>query len=194
MLSNRGQKSAASQDIPWRFAPGGNNVYDKISNPTGVISLGTAENNLLQEELGQYVAQNVTIPALAFTYRFSTMGGPRFPVAMASHMNHYFNPHTPVQADHILTGSGLTAIHEMVALSIGDPGDGILVSRPVYGRFELDFGNTAGLNIVYADMDGLDPFSPGVASKYQEALDASATRGIHVKALLIVNPHNPLGR
>jgi hypothetical protein len=44
MLSVRGAKSAASQDIPWRFAPGGNNRYDAVTNPTGVISFATAEN------------------------------------------------------------------------------------------------------------------------------------------------------
>jgi 1-aminocyclopropane-1-carboxylate synthase len=108
-------------------------------------------------------------------------------------MNDYFNPFVPVQPDQILTGAGLTAMHEILALSFGDPGDGILVSRPVYGRFELDFGNTAGLEIVYADTEGTDPFSEDVVEKYQNAFDKSAKRGVDVKALLIVNPHNPLG-
>ncbi|KAH7350546.1 putative aspartate aminotransferase [Rhexocercosporidium sp. MPI-PUGE-AT-0058] len=194
MLSRRGTKSVASQDIPWRFAPGGNNRYDKITNPSGVISFGTAENGLVQDELESFVAQNVRIPSLAFTYRFSTMGGPRFPVAMATHMNEYFIPHTPIEPSQILTGSALTSIHEMVGLSLGDPGDGILVSRPIYGRFELDFGNTAGLNIVYTDNEGIDPFSPEIVQQYQTAFDRSSANGVEVKAILIVNPHNPLGR
>ncbi|KAL2071895.1 hypothetical protein VTL71DRAFT_13130 [Oculimacula yallundae] len=194
MLSRRGIRSAASQDIPWRFAPGGNDRYDATTNPTGMISFGTAENGLVQDELEEFVAQNAHIPTLAFTYRFSTMGGPRFPIAMAAHMNEYFDPHTPVEASHILTGSALTSIHEMVGLSIGDPGDGILVSRPVYGRFELDFGNTAELNIVYTDNENIDPFSPEIVQQYQKAFDHSAARGVKVMAVLIVNPHNPLGR
>lgn len=44
MLSSRGAKNAASQDFPWRFAPGGNNRYDAATNPEGVISFATAEN------------------------------------------------------------------------------------------------------------------------------------------------------
>ena len=68
-----------------------------------------------------------------------------------------------------------------------------LVSWPVYGLFELDFGNTDGLEIVYADIKGVDPFSPGVVARYQEAFDTSATKGVKVKGVLIVNPHNPLG-
>ncbi|KUJ17476.1 1-aminocyclopropane-1-carboxylate synthase [Mollisia scopiformis] len=194
MLSNRGAKSVGSQDIPWRFAPGGNNRYDKVTNPTGVISFGTAENGLVHEELEYFVSKNVQIPALAFSYRFSTMGGPRFPGAMAAHMNEYFNPHSPVESEHIITASGLTAIHELVGRSLADPGDGILVSRPIYGRFELDFGNTASLNIVYADSDGMDPFSLDIVMQYQKAFNLSAAKGVHVKAILIVNPHNPSGR
>ena len=121
------------------------------------------------------------------------MGGPRFPRVMATHLNEYFNPHSPVEFGHILTASGLTAIHELVGRSLADPGDGLLVSRPIYGRFELDFGNTAGLNIVYVDSDGIDSFSPSIVTQYQKAFDLSAAKGVHVKAILIVNPHNPLG-
>lgn len=113
---------------------------------------------------------------------------------MAQHLNEYFHPFTPVEPEQIITASALTAIHELVAHSLGDPGDGILVSRPIYGRFELDFGNTAGLNIIYADMEGVDPFGLDAVPKYQAALDkALKERNVKVKALLIVNPNNPLG-
>jgi histidinol-phosphate/aromatic aminotransferase/cobyric acid decarboxylase-like protein len=122
------------------------------------------------------------------------MGGPRFPIAMASHINKYFKPFHPVKPEQIITASGLTAIHELMACSLGDPGDGILVSRPVYGRFELDFGNTANLKIVYADMEGVDPFGAEVVPKHQAALETALKENVKVKALLIVNPHNPLGK
>ena len=121
------------------------------------------------------------------------MGGPLFQAAMASHINDYFNPHTPVEPKEILTATGLTPIHDMVGWSLADPGEGILVSRPCYGRFELDFGNTDDLNIVYADMKGVDPFAADVVERYQVALDQSSRSGLNVKAVLIVNPHNPLG-
>lgn len=121
------------------------------------------------------------------------MGGTRFPAAMAAHVNEYFDPASPVQAEDIITASGLTAIHELIGYSLADRGEGILVSRPVYGRFELDFGNTSGLKMVYADMDGVDPCSPAAVAKYQERLNASASEGVPIKAVLIVNPNNPLG-
>ena len=81
----------------------------------------------------------------------------------------------------------------MLGYSLGDPGDAILVARPIYGRFELDFGNTAGLEIVYADMAGADPFEEEVVGAYEHALAEASSRGVDVKAVLIVNPNNPLG-
>ncbi|KUJ21837.1 PLP-dependent transferase [Mollisia scopiformis] len=192
MLSNRGTKYAQSQDIPWGFAPGGSDRYDKVSNPNGVISFSMAENSLVHQELEDFVPKNVTIPAEAFAYRYSAGGGLRFPIAMANHLNEYFDPHSPVNPDDILTAAGLTAIDEMIAFALGDPGDAVLVSRPIYGRFELDFGNTAGLKIVYTDMEGVDTFAPEIVGKYQKALDASNAMGVKIRFLMIVNPHNPL--
>ncbi|OAA55005.1 Pyridoxal phosphate-dependent transferase, major domain protein [Niveomyces insectorum RCEF 264] len=195
MLSSRGAKSAASIDIPWRFAPGGNNPYDAVSNPTGVISFATAENNLMHEELHHFVQKNVSIPQSAYAYRYSTMGGTRFPAALAAHINTFFRPAAPVRAQDVITASGLTAIHELLGYSLADPGEGILVSRPIYGRFELDFGNTSALRMVYADMDGVvDPLSAAAVPKYAAALQTAQQHGIRVRALLIVNPNNPLGR
>lgn len=151
-------------------------------------------------ELHEFTQKHVTsIPAKAYTYSGASNGGPKFNIAMAAHLNEYLRPvaSAKVEPAHIITASAQTAIHELLGLSLADPGDGILVSRPVYGRFELDFGNTAGLEIVYADTnhagDG-DPFAPEVVAAYQRALDNAGSAGVKVKALVIVNPHNPLGR
>jgi 1-aminocyclopropane-1-carboxylate synthase len=122
------------------------------------------------------------------------MGGPRFSAAMASHINDHFSPNSPVQPTDILTAGGLTSIHSLTGWSLGDVGNGILVARPVYGRFELDFGNTGGLEIVYASMHGVDPFEVDVVERYQITFDEAKKRGVEVKAVMIVNPHNPLGR
>jgi diaminopimelate decarboxylase len=37
--------------------------------------------------------------------------------------------------------------------NLAEPEDGILVSRPVYGRFELDYGVESGVRMVYDSMD-----------------------------------------
>jgi 1-aminocyclopropane-1-carboxylate synthase len=49
-------------------------------------------------------------------------------------------------------------MHNLLGLSLADPDDAILVSRPIYGRFELDFGNVAGLKVIYTEHNGVDAF------------------------------------
>jgi 1-aminocyclopropane-1-carboxylate synthase len=84
-------------------------------------------------------------------------------------------------------------MHDMLAWGIANPGDGFLTSRPVYGRLELDFGNKSQVRVVYADTSTEDSFEPEVALSYERALMRSNTMGVRVKAVFIVNPHNPLG-
>ena len=81
----------------------------------------------------------------------------------------------------------------MLGFSIAEPGDGILVSRPVYGRFELDYGVEAGVEMVYADNDVEEGFEPGVVGEFESALRAAGERGVRIRGVLIVNPHNPVG-
>lgn len=68
-----------------------------------------------------------------------------------------------------------------------------MTSRPVYGRFELDFGNRADVSVVYADTDAENVFDEDVVDKFEDALVKSEAAGVKIRAVLIVNPHNPLG-
>ena len=54
---------------------------------------------------------------------------------MASHMNDYFNPFTPVTSEHVTFTTGVTALNEMIALTLTDEGEAILLGRPIYGSF-----------------------------------------------------------
>ena len=113
---------------------------------------------------------------------------------MASFLNDYFNPFHPVTGDQIITGNGLTVVESMLAFNLGDVGDGILVSSPIYGRFELDFGNEARLKIIYAEMKGVDSFDEAVIERFEQAIQDAKEKGVRIRALLISNPSNPLGR
>jgi 1-aminocyclopropane-1-carboxylate synthase len=127
-------------------------------------------------------------------YKTSTAGGSRFPKALAVHLNDYLEPLDPIEpADIIVTGAA-TAMHDVLAWAMADPGDGILMSRPVYGRFELDFGNKSQVKVVYADTTAENSLDENVVDKFEEALQESTAEGTRILALLIVNPHNPLGK
>ncbi|ORY66546.1 1-aminocyclopropane-1-carboxylate synthase [Pseudomassariella vexata] len=191
-LSKRAAAVVPELDRPWRFASKA--TYDPDNNPSGLISFGLAENTLVSWELEQFANQNVTFPLEIFSYGYSTAGGQRFPKALAQHLNECFNPYRPLDGSEIQITDAATSLHDILGWAVGDPGDGILTSRPVYGRFELDFGNKAQLQMVYADTEAETCFDVSVVSKFEEALVRSNAAGVNIRALLIVNPHNPLGR
>jgi bifunctional pyridoxal-dependent enzyme with beta-cystathionase and maltose regulon repressor activities len=81
----------------------------------------------------------------------------------------------------------------MLGYNLAERGDGILVSRPIYGRFELDYGVEAGVTMVYADTATEESFSPASVEKYELAFQAAKEQGKQIRAVLLVNPHNPVG-
>lgn len=84
-------------------------------------------------------------------------------------------------------------MHNLLGLSLADPDDAILVSRPVYGRFELDFGNVAGLKVIYTEQNGVDAFEEKIVEGYEIVMQKARREGIRVRAVVIVNPNNPVG-
>lgn len=47
---------------------------------------------------------------------------------------------------------------------------------------------------IFADFDDVDQFSPAAVAKYEEALIKAEKNGTRIRALVLCNPHNPLGR
>ncbi|KAH3992154.1 hypothetical protein HBH98_219580 [Parastagonospora nodorum] len=191
MLSSRGQANADQLDIPFRFAQG--TKYDHETNPDGLISFGTAENALMQQELEEF-AKKVHIPGASFRYAYCSAGGTHLPSALATHINEYFHPHQLLVGDDIKITAAATALHSVLAYSLCSPGEAILTTKPYYGRFELDFGNEAGVELVAAETDHEKCFDEDVVVALEQKLEACEKVGVKVRALLIVNPHNPLGR
>ncbi|KJK64749.1 AATlike [Aspergillus parasiticus SU-1] len=187
MLSSRGIKKAELPKIPWRYAPP--HTYNKESNPAGLISFGMAEHIPMRTEIAKYINNKVNNPKL---YCSTTPN--RLPNAVASHLNNILTPLSPIEPETVIVTSGITAIGSMLSFALAEPTDGILISRPVYGRFELDYGVEADVQIVYADTDPEEAFTPAVVDKYEAALKRADDEGTKIRAVLIVNPHNPVGR
>ena len=62
---------------------------------------------------------------------------------MAKHINRHFHPHQTLEADDFLIANGVTSLCEMLGFVIGDAGDAVLLSRPCYQAFPVDFGTKA---------------------------------------------------
>ncbi|KAI0137052.1 pyridoxal phosphate-dependent transferase [Xylariales sp. AK1849] len=192
ILSKQAAEIASQLDIPGRFPPRA--TYHPDTNDSGLISCAAAQNWLVGKELIDFVKEHVEFPAETFSYHYNTAGGPRLRKALAQHFNEYFNPYRPLDGSEIQVVGAATALHDILGWAVGEPGDVILATKPIYGRLELDFGIKARLRMVYADTDLNDCFEMGVVQKLEEALTTSNADGRRVRALIIVNPSNPLGR
>ncbi|KAK1637897.1 1-aminocyclopropane-1-carboxylate synthase [Colletotrichum phormii] len=192
MLSPRAAKTASALHRPWRFAPV--QTYSPTTNSSGLISFGSASNALMQPSVAAFAA-TVELTPDVFGYSYSTAGGVRLRAAMAGHLNATFHPYASLEVEHVRVAAGATAVQCILAFALASPGEGVLVPRPVYGRFELDFGNEMGVEVVYADTTPETCFLPdAVVEEFEGAVRRERERGVRVRAVMIVNPSNPLGR
>ncbi|OQD74690.1 hypothetical protein PENDEC_c010G07094 [Penicillium decumbens] len=178
MLSSRALKNIEQLNRPWRFTPTPD--YDRETNPKGLISFGTAEN--------------VVFTLDSISYRSTTVSNARLPSVAAAHMDRVLKTYTSIKPEDVFVADSPTSLGNMLGYNLAAPGEGILVNRPVYGRFELDYGIEAGVEIIYADTDTEEAFTPNAVEKYEQALADAKARGVNIRAVLLVNPHNPVGR
>ncbi|QKX61154.1 uncharacterized protein TRUGW13939_08301 [Talaromyces rugulosus] len=195
MLSTRGESYAEAGLANGYLGPP-KSLFNK-DNKAGVVSFGNAENFLMQDVILEYIRTQAApgLDPTSLTYHEGPFGSRRLREAMARLITTYFHPVSPISSDHIVFTSGVTSLNAISALSLTDPGDGILLGQPIYGSFNGDLCVPSNCKLVYTTFQGDDPFGPNAVARYEEAfLKARDESGISVRALLICNPHNPLGR
>ncbi|KAJ3069823.1 hypothetical protein HDU98_007136 [Podochytrium sp. JEL0797] len=164
------------------------NPYDAIKNPKGLISLGTAENQLMVNELTDRMVFNLQPSGLPYG---CFEGSEKLRRGIASLWNTRF--HLPTQQritpDNVVVGNGAGSMVSCIAQIVADPGDTFLVPAPVYGAFKWDLATSALVNPVFVlGPDGL-PSIEELEEAYEKANPKNP-----VKALLITNPGNPNGK
>lgn len=114
---------------------------------------------------------------------------------MANFITTYLHAATTVSPSQIVFTNGVTSLNAICALSLSNPGEGILLGQPIYGSFAGDLRVPSGCELVYTPFNGVDQFSIDSVACYEETfLQARDENGVPIRALLICNPHNPLGR
>lgn len=79
-----------------------------------------------------------------FSYGEGPWGSTRLRKTMSDHMNRNFLPVRPIDAERLTFANGVTSLLEMLGFALGDAGDVVLLSRPIYQAFKIDFGAKAG--------------------------------------------------
>ncbi|KAI0116518.1 pyridoxal phosphate-dependent transferase [Nemania sp. FL0031] len=201
-LSKRAAYGYAYRDL---WGPRVNSMGNPWSpdNPSGTIIFRLAENSLMHDEITEYINTHTKVHSQNhLTYSTGPRGSLRLRRAAANYISSEFQARKTITADNIFITPGVASAIDALTWSICNEGEGILVPRPFYNGFNFDTLNRSNAKLVgiaYAHVEGYhgidDLFSPDINKVALEtALQKAKEAGITIRALLISNPHNPLGR
>ncbi|KAJ8766703.1 hypothetical protein K2173_005314 [Erythroxylum novogranatense] len=174
--------------------------YHDAENPSGVIQMGLAENQVSFDLLEEYLAKHSEASIFgngALSFRENALfqdyhGLKSFRQAMSNFMEQIRGGRAKFDSDRVVLTAGATAANELLTFILADPGDALLVPTPYYPGFDRDLRWRTGVNIVPIHCDSSNNFQvtpDALESAYREA----AALNLKVRAVLITNPSNPLG-
>ncbi|KAL7813320.1 1-aminocyclopropane-1-carboxylate synthase [Trichoderma gracile] len=198
MLSRRALTNIQPNDIKSIMANGSSNAYDAHTNPSGIVSLGVAENRLMHDEIAAHIDSHLSIMKRCLTYGDGSVGSDQLRQSIASFLNRTtFRPRKPMEMRHVTVLSGVSSIIDCLAFSLCEAGEGVLLGRPTYVGFITDLASRAGVKPVLVEFErrakSVHPMSLEAVKCYENALIESAQNGTPVRALLLCHPHNPFG-
>ncbi|KAJ8115989.1 hypothetical protein OPT61_g2491 [Boeremia exigua] len=191
MLSTRGREYAAL-DLAAGYLKERGQLYDRNESPAGLVSLTNAENACLRSAPSLRSLQ--LLKTCALTYGDGPFGSNQLRQAMADFMNANFLPALQITTDEVSFVAGVTALNNILARCVAEEGEGLLLGMLIYGSFAPDLQSTTKCKLIYASFDSVDQFSVRAVECYERAFHEAQQNGIKVRALVITNPHNPLGR
>lgn len=99
----------------------------------------------------------------------------------------------PIDPSHLITSSGLSGFLDRAASALCDPGECILIPRPYYNAFVEDFGARSEVAVVGAGNERVAGTLAEVEAVERELVRRKRAGEAEVRAILVTNPHNPLG-
>ncbi|KAG5106392.1 hypothetical protein JHK82_043362 [Glycine max] len=175
------------------------NPYDELTNPSGVIQMGLAENQVSFDLLEKYLEEHSEAstwgkgaPGFRENALFQDYHGLKtFRTAMASFMEQVRGGRAKFDPQRLVLTAGATAANELLTFILANPGDALLVPTPYYPGFDRDLRWRTGVNIVPIHCDSSNNFQITPEALEAAYKDAEAMNS-KVRGVLITNPSNPL--
>ncbi|KAF6831228.1 hypothetical protein CMUS01_07420 [Colletotrichum musicola] len=201
-VSRRGAYNFAHRDI---WGPREKSMANpwSPSNPDGTVILRLAENSLLHDEVAKFIKEEINVlPLNHLTYSTGPRGSVRLRRALGAFLTETLQAREAITSDDLFITPGLASGLDAIAWSVCDDNEGILIPQPFWNGFSFDLLNRSNAKVIgvpYTGIEGFkgldDLFRPEVNKRALEAaLRKAHNDGITVRALIISNPHNPLGR
>uniref|UniRef100_A0A668AWM1 1-aminocyclopropane-1-carboxylate synthase-like protein 1 n=1 Tax=Myripristis murdjan TaxID=586833 RepID=A0A668AWM1_9TELE len=151
--------------------------HHDTDNPDGIINMGTSENKLCYDLLHKRLTQPDMLDIDPSLLQYPDWKGHKFlREEVASFLSHYCASQNPLKADNV---------------------NAILIPTPFYGVITEDVHLYSEVKLFHVPLDceatGKDsrPFHLTVA-KLEEGLRRAKQEGLIIRAVILVNPHNPL--
>lgn len=169
------------------------NMYDKDTNPEGLINMGTAESHLVNKEICELLkiaGDRMELTGMNIHYN-KFEGSDEFKTAIANYWQSVIfgeDSDVVLTKENVATCAGCTVALESLATMLGDPGDVILLPAPYYSSFTDDINERAGLipvNVQCAEDLNRDAL--------EQAYEEQTKLGRKVVAILYATPNNPIG-
>ncbi|NWU91919.1 1A1L1 protein, partial [Upupa epops] len=191
--------------------------FDEDKNPNGIINFGTSENKLCFDLMAERLTQpdmEAVEPALL---QYPDWQGHLFlREEVARFLTHYCRAPAPLKAENVVVLNGCGSVFSALATVLCDPGEAALIATPFYGGVIHSIFLYGNVKLVYACLDSKAraqggpwhlPYPCGVfqvtgtstrpfqltVEKLEKALQDARAEGIAVRALILLNPQNPLG-
>ncbi|MDB9786900.1 pyridoxal phosphate-dependent aminotransferase, partial [Bacteriovoracaceae bacterium] len=153
-------------------------------NPSGYINLGTAENDLMDQE-NKTILDQCSVRTEYLHYK-ELHGIESLRTHLADFLGSTLN--TNIISDNIIVSTGASAVLEMLSYALMDRGEKAITIAPYYTGFKHDisvrFENELVLSHVLNE-DGEVDF---------EAFEKQIQSTSNLRVLLFCNPHNPTGK
>jgi len=195
--------STPAHPYQWNHIKATFNQYEPENNPDGELPLAIAENKLcndiLMPRLKQAASSTMNEDCLSYT---NGTGAPDLKNALSGFLSKFIftnksdpNPFVIDDEDLVVSG-GCTALLYKLSILLFEPGDSVLIPIPYYSAFGRDFANIGSVH-VHPIVPPTPWAGPGSGAITRDTLNLAYTRaeaaGHPPKAVLISNPHNPLG-
>ncbi|VFV35413.1 PREDICTED: 1-aminocyclopropane-1-carboxylate [Lynx pardinus] len=173
--------------------------YHEDKNTMGFINLGLSENklclDLMTERLSQSDMNYIEDDLLQYP---DWRGQPFLREEVARFLTYYCKVPDQLDPENVVVLNGCSSVFSTLAMVLCDPGEAFLIPAPFYGGFAFSacLYSKVELILVHLDSEVTDanphPFQLTVDKLEQALLEARLT-GKKVRALILINPQNPLG-
>ncbi|KAI0439039.1 aminotransferase GliI-like protein [Xylaria telfairii] len=167
----------------------------EVVDDSNWIDLSFAENYTIRKDVLAIFREAAVAQAIDqdLNWPHGFWGEARLLTALSSLFNLYFSPFEPVVNDNVVLTAGAAGSLDNLAWSVCDPGEGILIPCPYHsGAYEVFLNVHTGIVPIPVSVGSLDDvFGEGMIPTLEKGLRDAP---VPVKAIVVTNPHNPLGR